>query len=170
MTRHSPEGRRVLGPNNPLVSCSARSALVASSCTRYRIKTRSRKRLRWRMSQALQYQRRASNRPLPRPSGSLSRVRAERPNLFATMFRYRPAAISIAADDELAAASDASDAGLALIQAAIDDGDLAADNPFRISLKLWAAAHGVASISLLSPDLATQILSDVVDTIFRGLR
>lgn len=94
------------------------------------------------------------------------------PNLFAAMFRYRPAsiAIEVGADNALPAASDAFDAGLADIRAAIEDGDLAPADPFQISLTLWAAVHGVASISLLSPQLASQILGDVMDTMLRGLR
>lgn len=92
------------------------------------------------------------------------------PELFVVMFRYRPAAIAIEVDNELPSASDAFDSGLADIQAAIDDGDLAPADPFKISMTLWASVHGVASISLLAPALASQILDDVVDNTLRGLR
>lgn len=92
-----------------------------------------------------------------------------RPELFRLMFNYRPAAIAIEADNELAAASAAFDTGMLDIEQAIDDGDLAGPDAVNVSLTLWAAVHGVAAVSLAAPALADRLVHDVVDAMLRGL-
>ena len=91
------------------------------------------------------------------------------PELFRLMFLYRPAAIPIEADNELAAATETFETGNADLQQAIDDGDLAGPDATGVSLRLWAAVHGVASISLTAPALASEIVDDVVDAMLVGL-
>jgi AcrR family transcriptional regulator len=92
-----------------------------------------------------------------------------RPELFRVMFLYRPAAVPIEADNELSAADDTFETGLADIAQAVADGDLAPRDPVQISFILWAAIHGVASVGLVAPSLADQVVDDVVEAMFRGL-
>ena len=92
-----------------------------------------------------------------------------RPELFRAMFLYRPAAVPIEADNELPAATDTFDAGLRDIAQAIADGDLADRDPVQINFTLWAAIHGVASIALMAPTIATRVVDDVIDAMFTGL-
>lgn len=93
----------------------------------------------------------------------------DRPEVFRVMFLYRPRAVTIEADNELSAASTTFEDGLADITRAIADGDLVEREPVQINLTLWAAMHGVASIALMAPALANEVVDDVVDAMFRGL-
>jgi AcrR family transcriptional regulator len=93
----------------------------------------------------------------------------DRPEVFRVMFLYRPRAIAIEADNELSAASTTFEDGMADITRAIADGDLVDRDPLQINLTLWAAMHGVASIALMAPALASDVVDDVVDAMFRGL-
>ena len=85
------------------------------------------------------------------------------------MFLYRPGAVAIEADNELSAASSTFEDGVSDITQAIADGDIVNRDTIQINLTLWAAIHGVASIALIAPTLADQVVDDVVDAMFRGL-
>ena len=93
-----------------------------------------------------------------------------RPELFRVMFLYRPAAVTIETDNELSAASVTFDRGLEDIAAAIADGDLVDRDPVQLNLTLWAAMHGVAQVALMAPPVAEQVVDDVIDAMFAGLR
>lgn len=94
---------------------------------------------------------------------------ARNPELFRVMFSYRPAAVAIEVDNELDAANDTFEVGLTDLRCAIDDGDLAPRDPEELNLILWAAVHGVATVSLTAPPVAEQVGGQVIDAIFRGL-
>ena len=93
-----------------------------------------------------------------------------RPELFRVMFLYRPAAVTIEADNELSAASVTFDRGLEDIAEAVADGDLVDRDPTQLNLTLWAAFHGVAQVALMAPPVAEQVVDDVIDAMFAGLR
>ena len=99
------------------------------------------------------------------------RFAVENPALFTLMHRFSPGAIVGDPGIELPAASTLFDAGIDHIQAAIDSGDLRADDPLDIALALWAAAHGVATVSILVPDFDDpEALADrVVGGLLAGL-
>lgn len=92
------------------------------------------------------------------------------PELFRVMFLYRPGALAVEVDNELDAATELFEAGLADIELAIAEGDLPDRDPVQLSLTLWASMHGVASISLMAPALARQLVDDVLDAVLAGLR
>lgn len=91
------------------------------------------------------------------------------PELFRVMFLYRPAAVAIEADNELTAASATFERGLADITQAVADGDLVERDPVQLNLTLWAALHGVASVGVMAPSLASEIADDVIAAMFAGL-
>lgn len=91
------------------------------------------------------------------------------PEVFRLMFMYRPAAVAIEADNELAAATSVFEAASHDLSIAIVDGDLV-DRPVdHLGLTLWAGVHGVAMVSLLAPPFAEAIVDDVVDALLAGL-
>ncbi|MEM9133170.1 MAG: TetR/AcrR family transcriptional regulator [Actinomycetota bacterium] len=94
----------------------------------------------------------------------------ERPELFRTMLRYRPAAVPADDDNELAAATVFFERGLDDLRQAIADGDLVDRDPVDLSLTIWAATHGVATIALVAPEVAKQVADDVIEAVFTGLR
>lgn len=102
---------------------------------------------------------------------SLAYVRfaRDRSELFRLMFRYRPAAVLIEADNELAAATHLFDTNTADLARAIADGDLAPGDPIQIGLTLWAAMHGVATVATLAPPVADSVAESVVDAMLTGL-
>jgi len=76
----------------------------------------------------------------------------DHPELFRVMFLFRPADIEVPGSDELAAATVVFESGFADIHQAIADGDLPSDSPEDITIALWTATHGVASVlNLLGP-------------------
>lgn len=91
------------------------------------------------------------------------------PELFRLMFMFRPDVIAIDVDNELAAASELFEFGLADIRQAIRDGELVDGDPVQLGLTLWAAVHGVATVSIMAPTLAVTIGDDVVDAMLSGL-
>ncbi len=93
----------------------------------------------------------------------------EHPELFRLMFLYRPAAVIAAVDNELPAATKAFEAGAADMARAVEEGDIVERDVLRLNLTVWAAVHGVASVALLSPELADQLVDDVIDVVFEGL-
>lgn len=92
------------------------------------------------------------------------------PELFRVMFLYRPAAVAIEADNELGAASEVYENGLVDLEQAIADGDLVDRNPAQLGLVMWAAVHGIASVSLIAPPVGAAVATDVVDAMLAGLR
>ena len=96
----------------------------------------------------------------------------ERPELFKLMFQYAPAAITGGVDYEHPAATRLFEEGLDDIRKAIADGDLADADPVELGVSLWAAAHGVATVLLMAPDLQDDLwLADrVLDAVLAGLR
>ncbi len=96
----------------------------------------------------------------------------ERPELFMLMHRFSPGAILGDPDIEHPAASALFDEGLDHIAAAIEAGDLRNDEPLDIAVALWAAAHGVAMVAIMTPGLAdaTDLATRVVGGLLEGLR
>jgi AcrR family transcriptional regulator len=93
-----------------------------------------------------------------------------RPELFRVMFMFRPAAVRIEADNELSAASEVFEAGQADLARAIADGDLVARDPVHLGLTMWAAVHGVATVSIIAPPVGASVAEAVVDAMLAGLR
>lgn len=94
----------------------------------------------------------------------------ERPELFRTMLRYRPDALPTEVDNELSAATSFFERGLDDVRQAIADGDFVDRDPVDVSLTIWAAIHGVATIALDVPEVAKHVADDVIDAVFTGLR
>lgn len=92
------------------------------------------------------------------------------PEIFGLMFMFRPSAIAIEADNELDAATDVFDDGVDDVRQAIADGALVDRDPIQITLTLWAAIHGVATVSLVAPPIAEAVAADVIDAMLAGLR
>lgn len=92
------------------------------------------------------------------------------PELFRVMFLYRPAAVAIEADNELGAASEFYENGLIDLEQAIANGDLVDREPTQLGLVMWAAVHGIASVSLIAPPVGAAVAADVVDAMLAGLR
>ena len=92
------------------------------------------------------------------------------PELFSLMFMFRPNAIAIEADNELDAATEVFDDGVDDVRQAVADGALVDRDPIQITLTLWAAIHGVATVSLLAPPIADAVAADVIDAMLAGLR
>jgi AcrR family transcriptional regulator len=93
-----------------------------------------------------------------------------RPELFRLMFMFRPTAIAIEADNELGAATDVFETGVDDVRQAIADGAVVDRDPIRVTLTLWAAIHGVATVSIVAPPVADAVAADVIDAMLRGLR
>ena len=93
-----------------------------------------------------------------------------RPELFRLMFMFRPNAIAIEVDNELGAATDVFETGVDDVRQAIADGSLVDRDPIQVTLTLWAAIHGVATVSIVAPPVADAVGADVIDAMFRGLR
>ena len=92
------------------------------------------------------------------------------PELFRLMFMFRPGAIAIEADNELNAATEVFEAGFDDVRQAIADGELVDSDPTHLTLTMWAAVHGVATVSLLAPAVADAVAGDVIDAMLTGLR
>ncbi len=94
-----------------------------------------------------------------------------RRELFSLMFRYRPAAIVLDVDNELSGATQAFDASLAHVVAAIEAGLLAPGDPLELALVMWSAVHGVATVCLLAPGLNAdgRLVDQVLHTVLRGM-
>ena len=92
------------------------------------------------------------------------------PELFRLMFQYRPAEVPVDVDNELAAATKAFEANFADVTEAMDEGILARGDVIEVSLVLWSAMHGVATVSQMIPTGDHRILAAaVVDAMLRGL-
>jgi len=92
------------------------------------------------------------------------------PELFRLMFQYRPAEVVVDVDNELPAATKAFEANLADVAEAVDQGLLAGDDPVELSMVLWSAVHGVATVSQLLPAGEHERLAgQVIDAMLAGL-
>lgn len=94
----------------------------------------------------------------------------EHPELFRVMFLYRPAAVLLENDNELAAATKAFEHGSLDINQAVADGDLVQRDDVVLTLTLWAGVHGVACVALMAPQLSELVADDVIEALFNGLR
>jgi AcrR family transcriptional regulator len=96
----------------------------------------------------------------------------DEPGLFTLMHRFSPGAILGEPGIEHPAASALFDDGIGHIKTAIAAGELRDDDPLDIAMALWAAAHGVASVSLLMPDRrgAEALARRVVEALLDGFR
>ena len=94
------------------------------------------------------------------------------PALFEVIFQIRPDWANQPTVEELPAATKAFAAGAAAIEAAIAAGQLRAEDPFLISLALWSASHGVATVVLaginLGDDFNRQLVDSVIDNLLAG--
>ncbi len=91
------------------------------------------------------------------------------PALFEVMFLTRPDWANQPTVEELPAATQAFAAGAAAIEAAIAAGQLRDEDPFMISLALWSASHGVASVVLAGINLGDAFTSRLIDVVIDNL-
>ena len=99
----------------------------------------------------------------------------ENPALFQLMFLFRPEAVEletedgVAVDNELDVATEAFEQGAADLRLAMADGDLREGDVTRTAMAIWTAMHGAATIALTAPSVASDIATDVIDTLLAGL-
>lgn len=96
----------------------------------------------------------------------------ERPALFGLMHRFSPAAIIGDPGIQHPAATGLFEEGIAHIDVAMTSGDLRADDPLEIAVALWAAAHGVATVAIMNPELddPLALAERVIGGLLTGLR
>ena len=95
----------------------------------------------------------------------------EHPELFRLMFQYRPAAVAIELDNELLAATRAFEANFVDIRQAIELGQLPGRDVVELSMMLWSAVHGVATVAMMVSDAEHERLAgDVIDAMLAGLQ
>jgi AcrR family transcriptional regulator len=94
----------------------------------------------------------------------------EHPELFRLMFQYRPVEIAIDVDNELDAASRAFEASFADISEMIKIGRLVNRDVVELSIMLWSAVHGVATVAMMMPNTEYEGLAgDVINAMLIGL-
>ena len=104
-------------------------------------------------------------------SRSYVRFALDEPSLFSLMFMYRPDAIEISVDADIAhgGASTVFDSLLQNLAQSMDDGQLERGDPLDKGLALWASVHGVATVAGLAPGLDVEtLLDDVVGGLLAG--
>lgn len=96
----------------------------------------------------------------------------EHPDLFTLMHRFAPEAIIGDPGVEHPAATVLFDEGLVQIREAIAAGDLRDDEPLDLAVALWAAAHGVATVAIMTPGMqgADGLADRVIGGLLIGLR
>ena len=92
------------------------------------------------------------------------------PELFRLMFQYRPVEMAIDVDNELDAASRAFEASFADISEMIKAGRLVDRDVVELSIMLWSAVHGVATVAMMMPNTEYEGLAgDVINAMLIGL-
>jgi AcrR family transcriptional regulator len=91
------------------------------------------------------------------------------PALFEVIFLIRPDWANQPGVEELPAATSAFAAGAAAIEAAIAAGQLRDEDPFVVSLAVWSAAHGVASVVLAGINLGDEFTERLIDAVIDNL-
>lgn len=99
----------------------------------------------------------------------------QNPELFKVMFLFRPADVEGPAGSILDEATAVFESGFADISQAIADGDLPDESPVQITLVMWTATHGVASVlDLLGPgfdrERGSALARTVIAATLAGLR
>ena len=93
----------------------------------------------------------------------------DEPQLFQLMFLYRPDSIVLDIDNEHSGASAVFNAMVGNLRNAIEEGDLAPAEPLDYALAMWAAVHGVATVTRMAPGLdAASLAERVVDGLIAG--
>lgn len=96
------------------------------------------------------------------------------PQLFRTMFLFRPDFTAESRGDELALATDTFEFAAGPVHDAVAAGLLGETDPVMASLVFWAAVHGVATVILAGPELGRDVedavLTEVVETLLAGMR
>ncbi len=111
----------------------------------------------------------ASDR-LAERSAAYVRFAGRHPELFRLMFQYRPENVPIEADNVLPAAGDAYDLGRGDIAEAMDRGEIRRGDVDEITLMVWAAIHGVATLAAMAPGAAPDPLAtNIVRTLVAGM-
>lgn len=100
---------------------------------------------------------------------------ADHPELFRVMFMFRPADVEGAAGSELEEATMVFESGFEDIGKAIADGDLPDTSPVDLTLAIWTATHGAATVlGLLGPGFdrgrGEALSRTVVSATLAGLR
>ena len=114
--------------------------------------------------------RRLGDRTNAERGARLRRVRTDQSRALPPDVHVPSDAIAIEADNELGAATDVFESGVDDVRQAIADGDLVDRDPVQISLTLWAAIHGVATVSIVAPPVADAVAADVIDAMLVGMR
>ena len=95
------------------------------------------------------------------------------PALFEVMFLFRPDWTPQPLVTELPAASKAFTIAAAAVEEAMATGALRADDPLKVSIALWAAAHGAATVLLagiaLGDEYESLVVATLIDNLVRGL-
>lgn len=95
------------------------------------------------------------------------------PALFQVLFLFRPQWSPAAPMDEHSAATRAFVFAATTVEAAMRSGALRPDDPVKVSIALWAAVHGAATVTLAGLDLGEDyegaIIDTVIDNLVRGL-
>ena len=93
----------------------------------------------------------------------------DEPQLFQLMFLYRPDSLVLDIHNEHSGASAVFNAMVDNLRQAIAQGDPAPAEPLDYALALWAAVHGVATVTGLAPGLnATSLVERVVGGLLAG--
>lgn len=98
------------------------------------------------------------------------------PELFRVMFLFPPdiAPLDAAGAEATPGATKAFGAAADAVQAAIDAGLLATDDPLLTALTMWSGVHGVAEVLQLGfglpPELEEAMVDDVIERILAGYR
>ncbi len=112
----------------------------------------------------------AKGRPRARAVAYVAFAQAH-PELFRLMFQYRPVGVEAEVDNELDAATKAFETSSSDIAEAISEGELPRRDVLELSMMLWAAIHGVATVAMMVPGAEHEGLAgEVIDALLKGLR
>ena len=97
----------------------------------------------------------------------------EHPSLAQVMFVFAPAWAPDAGAAELPIATKAFEVGAVAVTEAIAAGELDGDDPLMVSLTIWSAVHGVATLLSARPalghDYEQALVDSVIDSVVAGL-